>query len=202
MRLFIAINFDDEAKRRILTVQNKIKKEAGNGKFSPPENLHLTLVFLGETAEERLPEIQEAMIQAVSDEKFRPVINLVFSKAGFFKRGGKELWYLGTGKEKTDGETRLTSLQQRLAGELLKRNFFIDKRPFTAHITLGREIKSNPTSNSELTCNNGLWPFETENILIAVKRLSLMESSHVRSSGGKSVLVYTELFGYEIKKPD
>ena len=199
MRLFIAVNFDSETKRQILAVQDKIKKETQNGKFTQPENLHLTLVFLGETAEERLPEIKDAIIQAASDRKFKTAINLVFSKTGFFKRGGKELWYLGLNNQKIDGETQLKMLQQRLAHELIKRNFVIDKRPFNAHITLGREIKSDPPSNSGLVHDNGLWPFETDDIVIQIKRISLMQSHHKLDHKKKNVLVYSELFGYDIK---
>ena len=186
MRLFIAVNFDNETKRQIIAVQDIIKKETQNGKFTNPDNLHLTLVFLGETAEERLPEIKNAIIQVASDEETNPPVKLTFSKAGFFKRGGKELWYLGLNNQKTDGETRLKTLQQRLARELLERNFVIDKRPFNAHITLGREI------------NTGMWPFETGSIVIQIKRISLMQSHHKQDDKKKNVLVYTELFGYDI----
>ena len=187
MRLFIAVNFDNEEKRQILAVQDTIKKEAKKGKFTCSDNLHLTLVFLGESAQEQLPKIKAAILQAASDEKLKPVINLVFSKTGFFKRGGKELWYLGVGNQKTDGETQLKILQQRLARELLERNFVIDKRPFNAHITLDREI------------HTGMWPFETDSIVIHIKRISLMQSHHIQDDKKKNVLVYTELFGYDLK---
>ena len=52
MRLFIAINFDEETKQSIIAVQRRLR-EWGRGNFSHPENLHLTLAFLGETAPER-----------------------------------------------------------------------------------------------------------------------------------------------------
>ena len=95
MKLFMAVNFDEDIKLRIKTVQDKLKKETQRGKFSLPENLHLTLVFLGETAEDRLPEIKNAMEQTVCSDA-APIypFDLIFSCAGFFKRGGKELWYL------------------------------------------------------------------------------------------------------------
>jgi 2'-5' RNA ligase len=201
MRLFIAVNFDEEVKRRILTVQEKIRKEAEKGTFSPPENVHITLVFLGETPEERLQEIKDAIVRSASvNGKPVPSFTTAFSNAGFFKRGPKELWWLGSdGKEnrpvspaacagKVGGNEAggLEELQHRLALELKSRNFVLDSRPFTAHITLGREIRSS------------LWPFKTETIVIPVKRISLMESRHIPVPGKKTTLVYTELFGYDL----
>ena len=56
MRLFAAINFNNEVKQRIGLIQDQIRKKDPKGKFSLPENIHLTLVFLGETAAERLPD--------------------------------------------------------------------------------------------------------------------------------------------------
>jgi len=187
LRLFIAINFEDKVKQRIAAVQEQLRKETSRGNFTRRENLHLTLVFLGETAEERLPEIKEIMECAVSTETkpFR-AFELVFSRAGFFKRGGKELWHLGIDEEDRAGEKQLAELQSLLAKELIARNFFIDNRPFTAHITLGREI------------HNGPWPFKTESIVIPVKRISLMQSYNKQVSGEKNKLVYTELFGCDL----
>ena len=190
MRLFIAINFDEQIKNRILAIQDRIREKAKKGKFPPPENFHLTLVFLGETPQERLPDIKAAMEQAASvDEKPNSAFELVFNKTGFFKRGAKELWWLGMAAKKNNsagtvslGQTALEKLQGRLVSELISHNFKIDSRPYTPHITLGREIISD------------LWPFETEDIIIPVNRLSLMHSEHKPVSGKKNKLVYTELF--------
>jgi 2'-5' RNA ligase len=187
MRLFIAINFSEKIKQNIFEVQDRIRKNAERGRYSLPGNFHLTLVFLGETAEDRLPEITSAIKQAVLLEE-KPVssFNLVFSRTEFFKRGCKELWFLGIDKENQNGEAQLKKLQSKLASELIVRNFAMDKRPFTAHITLGREII------------NGPWPFKISPITIEVNRLSLMLSEHIKENGSKSKLVYTEIFGCDL----
>ena len=193
MRLFIAVNFDSTVKNKIIVTQNHIREKTAKGRFTAPENLHLTLAFLGETAEDRVPEIQEAIKQSVLVEE--PAVkpfSLVFSKAGFFKRGGKELWHLGLAEDNSGGEVILKKLQRRLTKELLDRGFYIDKRPFTAHITLGREI--------QYGTGGGLWPFETEKIIIPVKRISLMLSLHTRDHDKKNKLSYTELFGFDLAR--
>lgn len=61
MRLFIAINFEEKVKLKLNEAQNYLKKYAAYGNFSSSENLHLTLVFLGETEAGRLFEIKNAI---------------------------------------------------------------------------------------------------------------------------------------------
>ena len=195
MRLFIAVNFDEQLKQRILAVQNRIRQGVKCGKFPPPENFHLTLVFLGEIPEEYLPKIKAVMMQAASSGgKPDIAFELVFSHTGFFKRGAKELWWLGTDSaenrrtppSRPDGIAQLEKLQKKLASEFIAHNFLVDSRSFTPHITLGREIQSN------------LWPFKTENINIPVRRLSLMRTERITVSQRENKLVYTELFGYNL----
>jgi 2'-5' RNA ligase len=76
----------------------------------------------------------------------------------------------------------LQNLQQRLAAELSASGIVFDKRPFNAHITLGREIKL--SSPIELPA---------EKLIVPVKRVSLMKSEHINGQ-----LVYTEISGHEL----
>lgn len=48
MRLFIAIPFSEEFKEELLRVQSEMKVNGVRGNFSRPENLHVTVAFLGE----------------------------------------------------------------------------------------------------------------------------------------------------------
>ena len=49
MRLFIAIQFSDDIKKGLISVMHELKKKNVGGNYSPAENLHLTLAFIGET---------------------------------------------------------------------------------------------------------------------------------------------------------
>jgi 2'-5' RNA ligase len=177
MRLFIAVNFDDQVKGRFLEAQGRIRAKSRGGNFSREENLHLTLVFLGETPGERLPEIGRIMGQTAG-----PSPGLVFSGLGCFSRARKELWYLGA--EEGPGLERVRMIREGLCSGLLALGFPIDTRPFRAHVTLGREIRR------DLTGENPDWD---ERIVVPVRRISLMRSDHHRG-----LLVYTELFGQEL----
>ena len=179
MRLFIAVNCGDETKKRLLSVQDKIKSQSLKGNFSRPENIHLTLVFLGET-----PEDQVSAICSAIQEALRPPVapfSLTFSQTGCFTHSKKELWWIGAEHAAPSLDT-LKNLRQRITGGLSAKGVTFDDRPFNPHITLGREIK-----------HNAPIVIEQQEIIFPVNRISLMKSER---SGG--VLVYTELFGQDL----
>ena len=179
MRLFIAVNCNDETKELLLSVQDKIKSQSIKGNFSRPENIHLTLAFLGETPEELVPAICQTIQEAL-----RPPVApfaLAFSQTGCFTHSGKELWWIGA--ERADPSLRtLKNIRQRITGGLSANGIAFDDRAFNPHITLGREIK-----------HNAPILIDRQEIIFPVNRISLMKSER---SGG--VLVYTELFGQDL----
>ena len=70
MRLFIAINFNDMTRARLIALRDELRDKAVYGRFSPSENLHLTLAFLGESDAK-----QTAAAKAVMDAvNFDPLI--------------------------------------------------------------------------------------------------------------------------------
>jgi 2'-5' RNA ligase len=179
MRLFIAVNCDDETKKLLLSVQDKIKSQALKGSFSRLENIHLTLVFLGETPEDKVP----AICSTIKDAMQPPVapLTLTFSQTGCFRHSNKELWWIGTGHADPYLDT-LKNLRQRITGGLSAADIAFDGRPFNPHITLGREIK-----------HNAPIVIPQQEITYPVNRISLMKSE--RLSGA---LVYTEIFGQDL----
>jgi 2'-5' RNA ligase len=208
MRLFIAVTPDNTTKRRIMAVQELIKAQSSRGKFVPPENLHLTLVFLGETPEDRL-----AGIKRILDTITVPTFEMRFSRAGFFKRAHKELWWLSpdyeegghnkAGLQDKSGLLPLIAIQRQLTADLLAAGFSVDTRPFRAHITLAREIRrvcSAVRPAVEETHYYPGRPFTVEAITVRVKRISLLLSEHRRDENGRSVpgQVYTELSGKDL----
>src|SRR5215471_16356721 len=111
IRLFIAVNCNDKTKNLLLSVQDDIKAQSFKGNFSRPENLHLTLVFLGETPEEQVPAICAA-IQEALHPPIAP-FTLTFSQTGCFRHSNKELWWIGA--QQTDPFLdNLKTLRQRI----------------------------------------------------------------------------------------
>lgn len=174
MRLFIAINFDDSTKGKIIEVQNRLRA-LGKGRFSVPENLHLTLAFLGEISEDRIGDIKAAM-----DRVDVPVQTLVFERVGCFRRDS-ELWWIGLKKTPA-----LMRLQQELSDALTDAGFRLEKRSFKPHITLAREMHIGQADPKKLL----LRAFDTK-----VNAMSLMLSHR---PNGK--LTYTELYRRQPQK--
>jgi 2'-5' RNA ligase len=179
MRLFVAVNFDDAVKSRLLRIQDRIRSQAVQGNFSRPENLHLTIVFIGETPADKVPLVSSIVKKAGLPPQ-RP-FSLDFSRTGCFKHGNKELWWIGADKD-DPGLQSLTALRQRAADSFLEAGLAFDSRPFNAHITLGREIKH----KLPIALND-------ERIPVPISRLSLMKSERI---GG--LLTYTEIFGIDL----
>jgi 2'-5' RNA ligase len=179
MRLFIAVNFDDAVKKQLLEIQKLLRSQCTCGNFTRPENLHLTMAFLGETPEWKVA----SLLQTINDVQALPEaapeampFELSFTHTGCFTHSHKELWWVGA-DENCPGINHLKAIHSQLIKRLLDSNFSVDNRSFNPHITLGREIKH--SGKIILDCNV---------IKVIVDRLSLMKSEHI---GG--VLTYTEL---------
>ena len=59
MRTFIAIELEEETKAQLAEVQAEAEKLCRRGNYTPKENFHLTLHFLGEVQEEDLDYLHE-----------------------------------------------------------------------------------------------------------------------------------------------
>jgi 2'-5' RNA ligase len=60
-RLFVGIFLPDELKESISEIQDSITKMPMRAKLVEPENLHLTVTFLGETPDEKIDEISKKL---------------------------------------------------------------------------------------------------------------------------------------------
>jgi len=69
MRLFIAVEINENVRKEAIEVMEKIRALDADIKFTEPDNLHLTLKFLGEVPEERVKEVENVIIGAVKDFK-------------------------------------------------------------------------------------------------------------------------------------
>ena len=169
MRLFIAINFPAEMKAAIAKIRDRIKDAAFRGNFTLTENLHLTLVFLGECDTQ-----QTEVIKSIIEETKFSEFTLSLDKVGYFKRDGGNTWWVGLKENKS-----LSGLQADLSGRLRKKGFIMESRKYLPHVTIGREVKM----------RTGLVQPEVPKICCIVTSIELMKSERF---DGK--LVYTSIF--------
>ncbi len=131
MRLFIAINFSEPTRRALLAARERLRSlTGGRGGFTQDTNLHLTLAFLGEVEPERAALAAEAMRAAQGR-----ALTLVIDRAGRFAREGGDIWWAGA-----SSAPALSAYQRRLARELARRGFELEKRRFNPHVTLARRV--------------------------------------------------------------
>jgi 2'-5' RNA ligase len=177
-RLFISVNCNDKIKKQLLTVQEKIRAQSVKGSFSRPENLHLTLVFIGEIQSDKIPLIASVIDKALNPPA--PPFTLTFSTVGCFTHSKKELWWIGTDSNDPSLDM-IRTIRRRIADGLSSAGICFDNRPFNPHITLGREVK-----------HDSPIIIPKQEIIFPVNRISLMKSERI---GG--ILTYTEIYGAE-----
>ncbi len=177
MRLFIAINLNGETKDYLTAAIQELKTKAVKGNFTRRENLHLTLVFLGELDSDKLGAIKSAM-NRVKGEPF----GLSFSGFGKFKRNGGDIHWAGV-----DRSEALFSVQKQLTEELEKEGFKLEDRTYSPHLTLGREVRlADPSKDI-------YGALAAEKREMTASRISLMISERVNVK-----LTYSEIYGVDL----
>ena len=61
MRVFVAIELSEEFRRRLVELQEALRGSVPQISFTKPENLHLTVKFIGEIDEQRAAAVCEAL---------------------------------------------------------------------------------------------------------------------------------------------
>ena len=130
MRLFIAVNFNNDTRSRLATLSDELRALSVRGNFSLPENIHLTLAFLGDCDLKQAGAARKA-IDIISFDPF----DIFIESVGRFKRGGGDIWWAGLRESKP-----LLAMQRTLTENLENAGFSLDKREYKPHITLGREV--------------------------------------------------------------
>lgn len=180
MRTFIAFEFDELLKRRISLIQSKLKDLSLRGRWTPDDNFHITLKFLGDITIEESKKIEEQLSSVLT--LFSPV-NLSLDNIGFFS-GDKDMRVLFLGLK---GETRtLEKINREVEISMEKLGFSREKRAFRPHITLGRNVVLNDDFNKvkEMLKKDCNYEF-------TLNKVSFMESKLVN---GKRI--YTPLKSY------
>ena len=103
MRLFIAIQLNQKMKQLVSDVQDTFRWQQVKGNYTPEENLHITLAFIGEYGDP--DEILELM-QKVSFKSF----SITMDKVGCFD----ELWWTGL-EESSELEALVKNIRHVLA---------------------------------------------------------------------------------------
>ncbi len=131
-RLFVGIRLDPEIRTSLARAQDRLRRAGARVSWVRPENLHLTLAFLGDTYAERLSDLAAALDGAAA--AIAPFTLDVGGLGSFGRpRSPRVVWAGIAGPPPA-----LTTLHPRIAAALRACGVPLEARPFAAHVTLGR----------------------------------------------------------------
>ena len=139
IRTFIAVEIAAPVREQLVTLQETLREAAGEVKWVEPQNLHLTLKFLGEVDETELYAVCKSAQQAVADTA---AFTMQVAGVGAFPdpRRPRVIW-AGI----REGADELIFLHDLLEEEFRSHGYPREDRAFTPHLTLGRARQPKPT---------------------------------------------------------
>ena len=178
IRTFIAIHLPTDVKAALDDVARHLDSRVPRGaiRWVRPEQMHLTLRFLGDTDTGKLPAIQAAMdAVAAGNTPFEMHLESV----GCFPnpRRPRIIWVGLVGED-----ARLSALKKALDEALIPLGRPLENKPFRAHLTLGRVKDERSAAGID-------WTTDVPPLALTVSALHLIESE-LRPNGP----VYTERY--------
>ncbi len=164
MRLFVAIELSEEMKKSLEDIQGRLRRMGIRGNYTRPENLHLTLAYIGDYSE------PDKVLEAMSTLSIRPV-ELRLQGLGSFG----ELWWAGL-----EESAELYGLVRQLRLALAQAGIPFDRKKFLPHITLVRKPEYRQVPD--------LAALSIPGTSMKAERVSLMLSTR-----GRNGMIYTEL---------
>ncbi|MEJ2577123.1 MAG: RNA 2',3'-cyclic phosphodiesterase [Gammaproteobacteria bacterium] len=128
-RLFLALWPDAAARQGLAALARAVALPAGARRVHP-EDLHLTLQFLGAVPLERLPAVREAAAGVEAEP-----VGLELTRVGCWPRP-RVAW---CAPDETPAE--LSGLVARLGARLAAVGYPAESRPFRPHVTLARKVR-------------------------------------------------------------
>lgn len=130
-RLFLALPLPATAQAELRSLMHALKREASEVRWVRPEQLHITLRFLGDVEEAQCDPLINAMTQITEAAPFS--FNLAGLGAFPHRKQPRVIW---TGV--TQGHNEVVSLAARVENLVTSCGLPKEDRPFAAHLTLGR----------------------------------------------------------------
>jgi RNA 2',3'-cyclic 3'-phosphodiesterase len=184
IRAFIAIDLSPEIRRRLEGVSKQLKDRMVDVpiRWVPVENIHLTLMFLGDVSINNLEMLKKILQNEVAAHH---AFEFSVGGLGAFPntRHPRVLW-VGV-----EAPAELSSIQRGIETSVSRLGYAREDRPFSAHLTLGRVSRNATSKDTHLICE----VLEATTIgflgVAQVNKVYLMRSD-LRPSGA----IYTRVF--------
>ena len=179
-RLFIALELPSHLRRHLAQVIDELRRCDDRAvKWVAPDNMHLTLKFLGETPVERIEAIKAAVGKVMThDSAVRGAFRLQSTALGAFPNLKRPRVFWASCVSDAGDLRRLERFAGAVDDSLGELGFDKEERAFKAHLTLGRVRRPRPGAKApdlgaliEKLKNYNYDPMDFE-----INKLSLFES--------------------------
>jgi 2'-5' RNA ligase len=133
IRAFIAVPASEEVRRLVGDVTGSLRWVGANVKWVEPQNIHVTVKFLGNVTKEDADNLGPALSRALEGTAG---FDVDIAEAGTFPGGRKppRVVWLGLG----EGFEALKDIAEKVDAACSGLGFERETRPFKAHLTIGR----------------------------------------------------------------
>lgn len=135
MRVFTAVDIDKPMMKAMSELQDSLCRrldvKKSDIKWVRPDQMHLTLNFLGEISDQQAADVCRLVENAAGGFDH---FELEIGSAGFFGGGSARVLWVGVGQ----GGEKLCLLQKQLAQQLESQGLAGEKRQFAGHLTMCR----------------------------------------------------------------
>lgn len=174
VRAFLGVPLTTELQEAIRSLQSGLMSRISGIRWSRPENLHLTLHFFGETAQENLEKIRVSMLSV--KHCHRPFQVDVIGLGAFPSLRRPRVIWLGL-----NPQNRLRQLHRDCHRALHEAGFVIDSRPYSPHLTIGRakhRVNELTALGNELD-NQLIGHLPIDSLILYESRLSPAGAKHI-----------------------
>ncbi len=195
MRLFLALDIDDDIRERITLFVDGVRNFAPDARWMQPESLHVTLKFIGEQPESVMENIKRAMATVSAG-----TTQIDFRGYGFFptSKSARVFWIgMNSGPE-------LVALAAAIDDTMPSLGIPKEDRPFSPHITLarGRGASGSPRISSKDGPSRTFQRLQEKLSALSVPEFGTMTprefflyQSHLSPKGSK----YTKLASFSLQ---
>ncbi len=132
MRLFVAIELNDDVRAALVRAQDSLRPRCDGVRWIPAEQLHLTLKFIGEVPEAEINRLVDAVREVAAGS---PGFTMGLTSCGCFPPRGAVRIVWG-GADEPSG--MLVQLADTVNRKLEPLGVATERQEFSSHVTIGR----------------------------------------------------------------
>lgn len=173
MRAFFCLELKPDLREKLAGIAKRLRAVPVKARWVPSENLHVTLVFLGDIAPDAIPDLEVAAREAVAKSRVDDALEWELDRLGAFPHlSAPRVVWVGCSEE----PERVRRLAEALERALEPLGFEPEGREFTTHVTLGR-VKGRGRASGVDRLAEALVSHPSLSVRARATELTLMEST-------------------------